>query len=505
MQNYLHIIPSLIRNPRVLVPAALLCFLSIGILSSITNRPHIDEGMFASPASNLVNAGYLGTTVLETQNSPLTRIDERTYWVMPLFLLNVSGSFAVLGTNLFAMRLVSLFWGMVLILAWYFIAREISQSKHVAILTVAILAADYTLIDVGSTGRMDAMSAGLGFCGIALYLTLRNRNLVEAVAFSQIAVVLAGLTHPNGILYFAGLLFITIYLDRQRISKQHILVGASPYVIAGSIFLVWIAQDLIAFRDQFVDQLFMGGRMQGVGSPLYGFVLEFTKRYPQAYGLLSNSGGHDGPIRLKALILLGYLFGVAGVLLIRSVRTSPRYRAAMYSALIFFILMSLLDGQKETPYLVHLVPFYGFFVATTIAFLWSKDSRWKPIILLALAAFAALQIGGMLLRISKNTYSNLYSPTIEYLQNHARGDDLIMGGADLGFGLDFPQNFVADGRFGYYSGKRPAYIVYDSAVEQSWLHSQFTAPHLYEYLPKLLAEEYDVVYENAGYRIYRRK
>ncbi len=44
-----------------------------------------------------------------------------------------------------------------------------------------------------------------------------------------------------------------------------------------------------------------------------------------------------------------------------------------------------------------------------------------------------------------------------------RENDLIMGGAELGFGLGFPKNHIADGLFGFKTGKRPKFIMYDSA------------------------------------------
>ena len=75
---------------KAVTVAAVIIFLTVTIGSSLTHRPQIDEGMFASPAYNLAFSGYFGTTVLEMEGSPLTRIDQRTYWVMPLFLLKTN-------------------------------------------------------------------------------------------------------------------------------------------------------------------------------------------------------------------------------------------------------------------------------------------------------------------------------------------------------------------------------------------------------------------------------
>ena len=77
---------TLNRNKRIILTLVIAAiFLALASGSSLTNRPQIDEGMFASPALNLSRDGFFGTTVLETEQSPLTRIEERTYWVMPMF------------------------------------------------------------------------------------------------------------------------------------------------------------------------------------------------------------------------------------------------------------------------------------------------------------------------------------------------------------------------------------------------------------------------------------
>ena len=103
---------------------SVLLFLTLAIGSSLTHRPQVDEGLFASPAYNLAFNGHFGTTIFDMETSSLTRIDQKTYWVMPLFLLNVAASFKIFGFSLFAMRLVSVFWGLILLAAGYFYRVE---------------------------------------------------------------------------------------------------------------------------------------------------------------------------------------------------------------------------------------------------------------------------------------------------------------------------------------------------------------------------------------------
>ena len=485
--------------------AAVLVFLALAVGSSLTHRPQIDEGLFASPAYNLAFNNFLGTTVLEIENSPLTRINERTYWVQPLFLLNAAAAFKIFGFSLFTLRLVSIFWGLILLASWFVIMDKLSANRSVAILCLIFVALDYVILDNSASGRMDMMSASLGFAALAVYLLRREKNLPQAVLFSQILVVASGLTHPNGAMPFFGLLFTTLYLDRKNLRFQHFAVALVPYLIGGAAFGWWILQDFAAWRAQFVDNVVMGGRMKGFESPLSGFVREFTSRYPQAFGLGRVSGGHSGPVFLKSLILLGYLIGVGGVLLTKSLREKPQYRLLIYLAAIYFAFLSLADGQKETPYLVHIVPFYLACLALWANWAWENRPIPRRALAIGLCGFLALQTGGMALRIRQNTYARIYQPAVDYLKQNAGERDLIMGGAELGFGLKFADNFVSDGRFAYYTGKRPRFVVFDDAAQNSWRESEMFAPELYRYIPILLSEEYRVVYENDAYKIYERR
>lgn len=491
--------------PKFTAIAAILIFLILAIGSSLTHRPQIDEGMFASPAYNLANHGHFGTTVLEKEKATLTRIDERTYWVMPLFLLSTSASFKAFGFSLFNMRLVSVFWGLVLIVAIYIIALKMSGDETTAVFALALAACDYMVLETASSARMDMMSASLGFSAIAVYLLLRERNLMLAVLLSQCLIVIDGLTHPNAITAFVGLLFLTIYFDFRRLNLRILLLAMVPYLIGGTAFGLWVIEDPAAFKDQFIDNAMMGGRMSGMSSPMGNVMREFTDRYPHAFGLGATSSGHSGPIYLKSLILIGYAAGILGVLLIKELRSNRNYRAILIVTGIYFLIMSLLDGQKQTTYLIHIIPFYVIFIAVLLGHFWQKRLFPKFVLIGAALAVVAVPLGGMALKIKQNTRGNFYNPMITYLKENSGESDVVMGGADLAFGLGFDFNLISDGRFAYYTGKRPRYIVSDSAVESSWAASKVHFPEFYEYFPRLLKEEYRLAFENAAYKVYERK
>ena len=64
---------------------------------------------------------------------------------------------------------------------------------------VALAASEYFFLRAASNARMDIMCMALTMVGLASFMILRARNLSHAVLVSHTFVVMAGLTHPNGI------------------------------------------------------------------------------------------------------------------------------------------------------------------------------------------------------------------------------------------------------------------------------------------------------------------
>jgi hypothetical protein len=89
-----------------------------------------------------------------------------------------------------------------------------------------------------------------------------------------------------------------------------------------------------------------------------------------------------------------------GVIFIKDLR--QKYKVLLITAAIYFVVMALIDGQKETPYLVHIVPFYAAFLAIVLNEIGQRKLFPKPLLLAAVALFMALQTGGLALRSSKN-------------------------------------------------------------------------------------------------------
>jgi 4-amino-4-deoxy-L-arabinose transferase-like glycosyltransferase len=487
----------------LLVVAALHLALAVG--SALTKRPWSDEAWFASPALNLATKGFMGTTVLETEGLWLRGIERRTYWVMPLYLVGQAGWYRLVGFSLLKMRLLSAVWGLVALAAWWQIVRALFGSRRLAVLAAALLACDYIFVMAASFGRMDMMSAALGSAAFAAYLTLRERRLGWAVFAGHALTALSGLTHPHGgVLTFAGLLFLTLYFDRARLRPAHLAVAFAPYFVGALCWGGYVLQDPPTFWAQFKGNATTSGRASTLAAPLTGFRREVTERYLVAYGLGPHSAGHSGPIRLKALVLAAYLCALAGALAVPSLRRERGVRALLVLAAVYFVALAVGDGQKLSYYLIYPVPIYTALVAVWLRWCWGRGRAGRAFAAACVAGLVALQAGGVLYRMRVNTYGRQFAPAVAYLREHTDARTLVMGSAELGFGLGFDRNLVDDIRLGYYSGKRPDVIVIEEIYEQNIRDYQAREPDVYRHITQLL-EQYRPVYDESGYRVYVRR
>jgi len=486
-------------------------YLALTIGTALTEIPGTDEGYFANPAFNLLTKGSFATTILETFGTPFKGMARHTYWIMPLQPLTLSFWYRVFGFGVFSTRSLSIVWGLVAIVSWFIILGSLFKRTSLAFLVVALLSCDYIFVVCASSGRMDMMSAALGFAGFATYLRLRERSLTWAILVSQSLVVMSGLTHPMGLLPFFGLICVSLYFDRKRIGFKHVVIAVIPYVIGGVAWGSYILQDPSSFYSQFVANATMGSdeptgsRFVGLLSPLTGLRLELTQRYLANFGL----GRRDiSSTRIKILFLVLYVVGVFGSLFVRQIRRTANYKLLVGITLIYFLGLTIIDSQKQYYYLVHIVPFYLTMCGLFISWCWARPNIVGKALALVLGAIAIVEIGGLAYRIRRDNYQNSFRPVVNFLKGTATADSSIAANSGVAFGLGFPENVLNDPLFGYNTKRKFDYIVIDPesayAIDRSKDRDQ-KGRQTYDYTMRLLSEEYIRIYDHGSYTIYSRK
>ena len=113
-----------------------------------------------------------------------------------------------------------------------------------------------------------------------------------------------------------------------------------------------------------------------------------------------------------------------------------------------------------------------------------------------------VEVGGIAAKIRLNDYRNVYMPAVEYVRAHAHTGDQVFTTCSFGFGYGF-DNIIDDDSLGYYSGKRPAFIVMEEIVDAQQELMKTYAPAKYHHAREML-DSYKLVYHNSEYRVYQR-
>ncbi len=487
-----------------------LVFLLAAAGDAVTRAPWWDEGYFANPAFNLAFRGYLGNSLEDTARHSrlqyIEHLDKYAYWTPPLYLVTLAGWFKLFGFSLVVMRLLSILWGLVLLVSWYSIVKSLTEDRRAALAGMALLAADYSVLIGCTNGRPDAMTAALGSGALAVYLRLRERSFSRAVLAGSSLLAASVLTHPLGLISVAAAGAVALVLDFRRVRPVHALLAAAPFAVGALAWGLYILQAPSVFLSQFYGNV--GHRVRGMASPFQSVLTEIRQRYLAYYFTLD---GLAGAARLKGLVLIGY-FG--SLLWMAAIPPARRARGAILlslAAVVSVLGLAVLDKMKYPHYFVYVFP--PLAAVTAICFRWFWTATRVPRWLLATAAagLAGIQLGGTATRIVADSNSNIYKPVIDFVKERATPDSLVMGPAELAFALPPEIRLIDDVSLGFYSGKQADLIVCDEFYPKAnpprpaaTIEDPDRAARR-EYTRALLTERYRLALVRGRFRVYVRR
>jgi 4-amino-4-deoxy-L-arabinose transferase-like glycosyltransferase len=479
----------------------LLTYWGLTFLIAASGRPNPDEGLCANASMTLMGRGYMGTPVRDPSGG-LTGLEHWTYWFMPLDLVVLAGWYKVFGIGLWQMRLLSIVWGSVGLAALFSLVRRLTRDVWVATVAAALSATDFVYVAASSSGRMDGMAAALGFVGFAVYCSLRERNLPWALLLGHLSVAAAIFTHPNGILFFAGLVFLMIALDRKRIRFAYLVACSAPYLAGAAAFGFYIMQSPQSFVAQWLWQIRMKSRGNLGFAPVESIRREVVERYVQAYGLGAHGSGVSGPVALKATVLAAYIAAALLLLGNRELRRNRGCRLLLELTGLVFAVMVFFT-EKLTRYLVDITPLYCAILAVALVWLYRRGRVARAAAILSLAAILAVQAGGLILRSRLNLYARQFAPAVEFVKERLHPGTTVMASADFGFGIGFDQ-LTDDFTLGFYSHKRPDLIVVEEMYLMLFEGPGRRQPEIYQHVSRTLREDYRLIYDHEYYKVYER-
>ena len=480
-----------------MLAVAIALFLAATVSIALSRAPWCDEAWFACAGFNLAAHGRLVTPVVApAPDDPKTLgLAEHTYWVMPLDLVFEAGWYKLFGFSLFALRSISIVWGLGALWAWYWIMRTLTGETSIAVLAVLLLGTDFVFVMRAADGRMDMMSAALGYSALAVYLILRERNLNLAVVSAHGLVVLSGLTHPNGgLLSFAGVVFLMFYYDRRAVGLRHGILAAIPYAAGLAAWLPYVAADPKLFLTQFGGNA--SGRLSDAWRPWLAVQREIRDRYLAAFGLANGAAA----AKIRLLLLGGYIAGIVGTLASPALRRLRGVRALLILAAIQVLFLTF-ESVKHPAYLVYTIPFFSALLALWIWHLASRSRTVSRVALAGVAGFVVLQLASIVHVVLRDDYQRTYLPAAAFLKSHIKADNLVMGEPELGFALGFDTNFTDDRRLGYYSHAVPRFIVLGEDYPQAFAKFRRDNPPIARHIDRVMAGFVEC-YKNARYEIY---
>jgi 4-amino-4-deoxy-L-arabinose transferase-like glycosyltransferase len=497
-----------VSQRRRLEVLALILAVYAGLAVATSLRVYVweNEAWFASPAVTLDQKGYLGTTILESKGTWMDGIERRTYWVPPVHLLVQAAWYQLFGFSLFSLRSISILAGAAALLGWYVVVSNLSENRTVALLAVGFIATDSHFITYASLGRPDMLCAALGSLAFAAYLNYRNRSLLTAILCAHGLAAASCLTHPCGLLYAAGLVLLMVYFDRRRLRWLDFAGAAMPYLAGLAAWSVYILQAPSQFVHQFTgnisgiaSEFTSSSRFSDLASPLRALKREFFLRYGSNFGWYQTGFA----IRAPLFVLLVYSLAVAAALFAPRIRNHSGYRALLLLGSLDFVVMALFDGLKGSAYLVHTLPLCASLLAICIhvwTTAWTKPFAHIPLAAI-LTVFGGVQFGTILHDLLDQPQRQDYQAALDFLRR-AKAPGQIIAAGEFAFDLGFDSGLVDDPRLGYFSGRRPSFIV-ASSIYRGWFErSAVLYPDIHRYLVQLLDHDYRVAFHNSSYTVY---
>jgi hypothetical protein len=483
---------------QIFFVAVLLAYLILAIGTASTRQPYGDEGWLASPAHTLVHRGYMAVIPSDRH-----RDSHKAYWMPPVFFLVQAAWQSFVGFGVVQFRLGSVVAGLVLLLAIHYVVSKLSNDRTLALIIMSLVALDYTFVQHAGIGRPEMMSSAFAVCSLAAHLALRQPSLGLALLASHALMATSALTHPVGaFLWIPALLGLQAYLDLKALRSTSLLLIALPYLVGGAAWGLYILDNPKEFRSQFSGIALGSNRFAGLQDPFHAVQRE-VYRFLGYYGVRPNA---SLLVKLKLVLPVGYAMGILAALLVPAARRSRFIRTALLLCLVQFLTLAVFEGTKQYHYILHIIPAFLTVLGGVLWLGWQH--AWIPRVMLSAIAFILIlaQISPTVFRFTENRYYHDFLPVLAYIRPYVEQGDLILGEAEFAIPLGFPDNLVADERYGFKRSLRPRLVVADVTVYEGNKNSvKKRGPQLYEYLNEAFPAEFEAVFQRGNYTVYRRR
>ena len=423
--------------------------------------PFIDEAWYADHAWGLLHTGR----PLGPLHQGIFTVIEGAWTYFPLLGPWLPAlAIKLLGFNLFAVRLVSLIFGLLLLAAIYGIARQLYGGRA-GLFALISTSLSYAFFYSAHLARPDVIVAAAGYGAIALYLTDRGRSFSFKSMLAGLLIGLAFDYHPNAA--FFGPTLVALYLsDHGAAALKH--KGFWSFIAGcGAALTLYAAVHIVPYPQTFFSMTaFLFGSAKN--PPLLTPSLWLPALQDAGLQLIKEAD-FRGP-----LTLVGIMFALS--------RRSPADRRLLIIAGSLFAQLALMTPYKPEYYHISVSPAFNIFLAMIAYELlkkWDRSMRsyYRPIIvvstLLISAAFNVLPL--------KVDEMAEYNQVVTHIRSVAPPGSSIVAEPRYWFGL-YDYNFVGVDEPAYYRHYFPGMSVEESYrifrpdfIVTDWFYETFTA------------------------------
>jgi hypothetical protein len=450
-----------LHTPRRVILLAFALLLVISISLALSKSPSGDEGLLASVAHTLAYRGFLGVDNIEPATYGNTlggNLHRFTYWQMPLQFFLEAVPFRALGFSLISARLVSIIFALLLLACFYVFLRQLFQRPGLAAFAALLLSVDYFFCQAAALARNDIIACALVHAALASYLCWYETHPSRAILLSQTCLVLSGMTHPVG--GIVGLFcFLALYFSRDTkpFGIRLAALAAFPYVVGGALYGLYILQAPDVFRAQFFSNA--SGRGRDALRFWTAIENEVSRRYLPVFW---DRAGLTAFAKLRLLMLVAYLSGLSGCLVIGNLRRSPPVRTLLLLTAVTLGYLILLDSTKQRTYLVYIVCFYVALLAVFLDWVWQRRLLPRPLLAAGIAAFLAFHAASSFYRVGIDELHRHFYAAADHALRLRTPSSLTVANVKFVFGLGPSRRaFLDDPLVGCASGRFPDIVIRD--------------------------------------------
>jgi 4-amino-4-deoxy-L-arabinose transferase-like glycosyltransferase len=351
----------------------------MGVLTLMrTPLPMNDEAWNAARAWQLIQSGRAFSSL---DSGVFDRFDG--YWTMFPWLGVWFQSLAVraLGLSLESVRMASLVFGMVLLVAVFAIGNRVGGPR-VGLLSVLLLSLSRSFIYSSHLARYDVMVAAFGFGAIALYLYDRGTNGWLKSLLAGLAVGLAFELHAYGAIFGPVLLVLLLIDHGWSIVRARRAWAFGVGVLGGLAF--YVAMHILPYPQTFAT--------------LQGLAFGATHTPPL---LTFDPGIWLGSLADTARLFLDYSrwripLIVAALIFFWRWRSTPGSRLVVLFLALVLTFAALIRNKTWFQYAILIFPSVDLVVAAFMVALWDRLARVGS----SVRVWPYLRIGLMLLLLA---------------------------------------------------------------------------------------------------------